>query len=179
MSNSTRELLGFEISKMLITVLRNTFNCVICYDFRHTFVPCRYSKRDGQIPSRCHISVMTAGEERRRNNRKRRVVVCCSQPTTIQWKTTASRLRLLSHYPPSCPAGLYDICPLDIYPLPLKIAFMDIRRSYIEVICPNCNPNPVALRMARRVGSSLILVHSLLFRSLSLLLPPLRSRPRK
>ena len=36
MSNNTRKLLWFGISKMLIV----TIYCVIYYNFRHTFVPC-------------------------------------------------------------------------------------------------------------------------------------------
>ena len=39
LSNCTRKLLWFEISKMLIGVLRNKFICVIYYNFPHTFVP--------------------------------------------------------------------------------------------------------------------------------------------
>ena len=38
LSNSTRKMLWFEITKMLIAGLKQT--CVIYYDFRHTFVPC-------------------------------------------------------------------------------------------------------------------------------------------
>jgi len=36
LSNSTRKLLWFEISKMLIAV-KNKICCVICYNVRHTF----------------------------------------------------------------------------------------------------------------------------------------------
>ena len=38
-SNSTRKLLWFEISKMLIAVLNTKLYCAIYYNFRHTFVP--------------------------------------------------------------------------------------------------------------------------------------------
>jgi len=38
LSNSTRKLLWFEITKMLIVVQKNY--CVIYDNFRHTFVPC-------------------------------------------------------------------------------------------------------------------------------------------
>ena len=38
--NSTRKLLWFEISKMLIAVKKIIY-CVVYYNFRHTFVPCR------------------------------------------------------------------------------------------------------------------------------------------
>jgi len=36
--NSTRKLLWFEITKMLMAVLKNYFLCVIYYNFRHTLV---------------------------------------------------------------------------------------------------------------------------------------------
>ena len=38
LSNGTRKLLWFEISKMLTAVFNNKF-VVIYYNFRHTFVP--------------------------------------------------------------------------------------------------------------------------------------------
>jgi len=38
LSNSTRKLLQFEITEMLIAVLEKKFT-VIYYNFRHTFVP--------------------------------------------------------------------------------------------------------------------------------------------
>jgi len=38
LSNSTRKLLWFEISKMLTAALKQIY-CVICYNFQHTFVP--------------------------------------------------------------------------------------------------------------------------------------------
>ena len=41
-SNSTRKLLWFEIAKLLIAVRKNY--CVICNNFRHTFVPYAISK---------------------------------------------------------------------------------------------------------------------------------------
>ena len=39
LSNSTRKPLWFEVSKMLIAVLKIYY--VICYNFPHTFVPYR------------------------------------------------------------------------------------------------------------------------------------------
>jgi len=39
LSNSTRKLLWFEITKMLIAVKKLIY-CVIYYIFWHTFVPC-------------------------------------------------------------------------------------------------------------------------------------------
>jgi len=39
LSNSTRKLLWFEISKMQIAV-KKIISCVIYYNFRHIFVPC-------------------------------------------------------------------------------------------------------------------------------------------
>jgi len=41
LSNSTRKLLLFEITKMLIAVLETKFIGVIYYNFRHIFVPYR------------------------------------------------------------------------------------------------------------------------------------------
>jgi len=38
LSNSTRKLLWFEISKLLIALSEKKY-CVVCYNFRHTFVP--------------------------------------------------------------------------------------------------------------------------------------------
>jgi len=40
LSNSTRKLLWFEITKMLIAVKEKI--CIIYYNFRHTFVPYGY-----------------------------------------------------------------------------------------------------------------------------------------
>jgi len=37
LSNSTRKLLWFEITKMLIAVLKSKFYCVILYNFWHIF----------------------------------------------------------------------------------------------------------------------------------------------
>ena len=41
LSNSTRKLLWFEITKMSIAVLKCKNYSVIYYNFQHTFVPCR------------------------------------------------------------------------------------------------------------------------------------------
>jgi len=39
LSNSTRKLLWFEISKVLIAALKKIYCVKIDYNFRHTFVP--------------------------------------------------------------------------------------------------------------------------------------------
>ena len=44
MSDSTRKLLWLEIIKMLIAVQKYIY-CVIYYNCRHTFVPCRWAGR--------------------------------------------------------------------------------------------------------------------------------------
>jgi len=44
LSNSTRKLLWFEITKMLIAVYEKNY-CVIDYNFRHTFVPYLYKMK--------------------------------------------------------------------------------------------------------------------------------------
>ena len=41
LSNSTRKLLRFEITKMLIAVEKSKIYYLIYYNFRYTFVPCR------------------------------------------------------------------------------------------------------------------------------------------
>jgi len=45
LSNSTRKLLWFEITKMLIA-FKKFFYCIICYNFWHTFVPYRLARYD-------------------------------------------------------------------------------------------------------------------------------------
>jgi len=40
LSNSTRKLLWFEITKILMAVLEKKVYCVVCYNLRRTFVPC-------------------------------------------------------------------------------------------------------------------------------------------
>jgi len=43
LSNSTRELFWFEITEMLIAVLKH--KCVTYYNYRHTFVPYTNAER--------------------------------------------------------------------------------------------------------------------------------------
>jgi len=64
LSNSTRKLLSFEISKVLIAVLKSEIHSVIYYNFRHTFVPYGLKASLRGVPEAfcvtCHASACCA-----------------------------------------------------------------------------------------------------------------------
>ena len=55
LSNSTRKQLWFEITKMLIAVKEKNYR-LICYSFRHTFVPCRPTRAKLKVKGQWKLS---------------------------------------------------------------------------------------------------------------------------
>jgi len=76
LSNSTRKLLQFEFTKMLIAVLEKKFYCVIYYNFWHIFV--HYPQRAVVIHKHARISTSEASWYKSWSGNKQMVATDCS-----------------------------------------------------------------------------------------------------